>query len=927
MDSGSGTSHGVANGLPYINVGGVIHAPQRMADHVPIFSARKRYSWGDVNEFGSGHPCLEGHAVTLEEVAWRFAGKLREDFPLECSGVNEATKTDLLLYFDRPDMATFGQYFLSSVLDKMAWTNARYANTLKSFANDWFTANSEGHKLFLNCNVIPWSYQDVAIYGRGFLDNVLLYCQQSKALFLQESGKLMNTSRCTAALTVIAKIANSAENSEIPSNLAAPPNGHTQNGPVICRTTTPSPPPLESPISHATPLAIELPSSPTKASLPRRTSSCPPSSESDAENARELRSAIAAARREASSPPPDRPVEWASVVEEDGVSVTQSSQNDQQSASHVDATNQHSVNQVTAGANSEKDESGVTSQVQTPDAILGDKAMAHAAIKLNDATDTTEADIPETQGERRRSFDEVAREFLQQSKEVEGTSQAPTSGPIPDICSSKAVKPKATSPKNVQTDIDPLASVINTDPSIISAGIDGEHCSSPDQSPKQTNKSKSSHDSLSSLICQDPAIMAAGLDGQERISPDLEDARNTHLIGNLPQSGGPVEASVVPFGSQQAQPDQLYQHVSPPPGHGYLRNARFEHNVSHNNFSHGGPPRSVPQQPHHVLDPQSFSHPHQQLHSQPLILNPEVPQIIGTVSLPLMSQLPYTPGHPVLNDGRAMFPHPGNAFAPMSPPSQHSLRGSPNPQKLYTDDARKLGGVATPKRSSFNSNRPNFPSRTLSYAQNQSYNSRDASGNTTYYSATSRNSSNQSGGSAVPSVPAYAPQHQTYAGFALNPMPATMASTLAPNMVSHPPHAVPQRHLSAQAQPFWPPGMSEANSSSTCFHEDVHNAQQQTIMPQQNLHVPKRGKSQQRPGQGFTSAPKQDVAQGSTRQVYDHWTGHMRQQDLKKLHISSGYTLTEQGLGTMFSPFKPFNIGPIIKSSKSKYFNCFCFVE
>ena len=331
---------------------------------------------------------------------------------------------------------------------------------------------------------------------------------------------------------------------------------------------------------------------------------------------------------------------------------------------------------------------------------------------------------------------------------------------------------------------DCLSNVLNKDPSILAAGMGGERRVSPDLLSKPSAKSKLSSDSLSSLIDQDPGILAAGLDGEMRISPerrvrspghtqapitaqqpqDVPIADNTTpnygypMVGNpsLPPAigrsftsynyGGP-HTNMMPVPPQE--PNDIPR-VGEVPAYGH-----DESQAIHPTDNRPLPPsfdRQLPQNYGGTL-PRSNkrgrkdkfsvpSYPAAAMHPAPPV-NPLVPTPMPPPLDPNVTGVPFAyladqhpgaapmpPSQPYYHgshspEGRTMLPLAGNTFAPVHQEGQVSVQGKSNPQKAYTDDARRLSTAEGPMQTANTQEYGPSQSAATSHAQKDDLSQRD----------------------------------------------------------------------------------------------------------------------------------------------------------------------------------------------------------
>ena len=958
---------GPAVNIPEVNIKGMTYrAEEPTQGPAPVFSTRiDRYGLETV--LYKHWPCSEARSPA-DEVAFQFGAKLRTDFPVEAARVDDNNYKNLLLWFDSFDITSFGAEFLYSVLYKLAWSNSCYEKNLGTFAQNWFAANASGYDLFMACGVIPWSQQDVLTLGRNFLDDVLAFCLRCRPMWLQTGGALSSSLALLHLLSVAAKpakantkvleksstelaskaLAETAAKSPEAADAAgsAHVNGYTEDGPVICHTTTPSPP-LEYSLPVNSVLPVEPSTHPAKIVGPRRTSSCPPLSDSDDEGAQALKDAVAGVRKEMSTRGLDDTVDWASLAEADEEAATQVGSSAQEHSfdieSITEAPGDHPVVIQSADMHSTDAANSSVTAMSAPDAPVAtapksEQISLPAPVEGGEKPTTSDAEA-----NRRRSFDEVARNFLAVSKA--SAEQELAEGMSMDIHQQEqlqhggqsAGKLKPSTFKSGRSSTD--SSIINDDPSIIAVGIGGEHRTSPDLAVKPICKANASNDSLSSLISQDPSIMAAGFHGQSRLSPEFGGAvtmppansQDLQNLENFPVSPPTSETELL----AQAVPT-----ATSPPAYAFNQPS-YHDGFSYHNTNFGGPQQPAAHVIHPGSPPQRFLNPAPVTHHPPLILNPEVPAFVGAApmpqDMPLQGASYQQPGF-FGPDARFIVPYSGNAFQPFPQNNQQAF-GSSNPHKLYTDDARMLEGPAPPKRGSFYNNRPPF-NRELSYAQSQAPGFRDVSGNSAYYSASSRRPSNISAAPSMSTVVGLSqgsPMAQPMTVGPINPPePQRFPSGFAPgNMQGATPFAT-HTMLDPHAPPFVAQRPHDMATTPTYYHQNPQGADDYSSAPSGSLYRPKRGKPHY--GGGYPRGsyrghqyPQQQYGDdnnvsGHYRRQFPEWSP--RQKNLKKLHVSCSSSLSDQAVSTMFMPYKPFNVGPTIKNSKVKgSLSSYCFVE
>ena len=252
----------------------------------------------------------------------------------------------------------------------------------------------------------------------------------------------------------------------------------------------------------------------------------------------------------------------------------------------------------------------------------------------------------------------------------------------------------------------------------------------PDLLPTHSAKSQTSNDSLSSLIEQDPAIVAAGLEGDMRVNPERPNELTTHTQepGNTHRAELPLSRPVpsfnyggtFPLPNTHRRPDRLIIPSYPP---GTMQAIQPMHAM-------GPLPRPPSVNPNFTGVP--FAYPASQ--------QPE-----AAVPLPFIPanqpyyQAPYHPGN------QPMLPYPGNTYAHPNQTGQSSVQAKKHLQKGYTDDARMLTTTENSQQANVQGYSSTSPS-TISNTQYDNPTKRDVSGSTAYYSASSRTSSNQTVG-------------------------------------------------------------------------------------------------------------------------------------------------------------------------------------
>ena len=171
-----------------LHLRGGASTPATALEGLPPFSTRKDRYVPTLAAYDPRFYSIASRGSESEALAFSFAGRLREDFPDECEKVSKANKNDVLRFFDFVDVQFLGFPMLRSILEKMAWSNSTYEESLTNFIDTWTKENPDRFKIFMDIDVVIWNTLEKTVWGRRFLKDALRYLLRHKNAFLRSPG-------------------------------------------------------------------------------------------------------------------------------------------------------------------------------------------------------------------------------------------------------------------------------------------------------------------------------------------------------------------------------------------------------------------------------------------------------------------------------------------------------------------------------------------------------------------------------------------------------------------------------------------------------------------------------------------------------------------------------------------------------------------